>query len=59
MYPKCLFFQGDDDKFRFNDTSTYEGHLCQNGVQTWFCNGMSIMMSYSQDENRTVKFCHE
>ena len=26
----------DDDEFRFNDTSTHEGHLRQNGVLTWF-----------------------
>ena len=33
-------------ELRFNDASTHEGHLCQNGVLTWFCNGMAIMMSY-------------
>ena len=34
------FFQviNDDDEFRFNDASTHEGHLRQNGELTWFCN---------------------
>ena len=27
-----------DDEFRFNDVSTHEGHLRQNGELTWFCN---------------------
>ena len=27
----------DDDEFRFNDASTHEGHLRQNGELTWFC----------------------
>ena len=27
----------DDDEFRFNDASTHEGHLRQNGVLTRFC----------------------
>ena len=26
----------DDDEFRFNDTSTHEGHLHQNDISTWF-----------------------
>ena len=26
----------DDDEFRLNDVTTHEGHLCQNGVLTWF-----------------------
>ena len=25
----------DDDDFRFNDTSTHEGHLHQNGILMW------------------------
>ena len=36
----------DDDEFRFNDTSTHEGHLRQNGELTWFCNDMIIMISH-------------
>ena len=35
----------DDDEFRFNDASTHEGHLRQNGELTWFCNETIIMMS--------------
>ena len=30
--------EDDDDEFRFNDASTHEGHLRQNGELTWFCN---------------------
>ena len=36
----------DDDESRFNDTSTHEGHLHQNGVLTWFCNEMAILISH-------------
>ena len=36
----------DDDEFRFNDASTYEGHLRQNGELTWFCNETIIMISH-------------
>ena len=36
----------DYDEFRFNDASTHEGHLRQNGVLTWFCYETAIMMSY-------------
>ena len=39
-------FDDDDDEFRFNDISTHEGHLHQNGELTWFCNETIIMMSY-------------
>ena len=35
----------DDDEFRFNDASTHEGHLRQNGELTWFCSETIIMMS--------------
>ena len=35
----------DDDEFRFNDASTHEGHLRQNGELTWFCNETIIMIS--------------
>ena len=38
--------ESDDDEFRFNDTSTHEGHLHQNGVLTWFYNKMAIMISH-------------
>ena len=33
----------DDDEFRFNDASTHEGHLRQNGELTWFCNETVII----------------
>ena len=36
----------DDDEFRFNDASTHDGHLHQNGVLTWFCNETIIMISH-------------
>ena len=36
----------DDDEFRFNDASTHEGHLRQNGKLTWFCNETAIKVSY-------------
>ena len=42
----CGGQRGDDDEFRFNDASTHEGHLRQNGELTWFCNETIIMMSY-------------
>ena len=38
----------DDDKFRFNDASTHEGHLRQNGELTWFCNETIIMISHKK-----------
>ena len=43
---RLLVVLNDDDEFRINDASTHEGHLRQNGVLTWFCNEMVIMMSY-------------
>ena len=36
----------NDDEFRFNDASTHEGHLRQNGKLTWFCNETVIMISH-------------
>ena len=30
----------------FNDASTHEGHLRQNGELTWFCNETIIMISH-------------
>ena len=36
----------DDDEFRFNDASTHEGHLRQNGELTWLCNETIIMISH-------------
>ena len=36
----------DDDEFRFNDASTHEGHLRQNGKLTWFCNETAIKVSH-------------
>ena len=41
-----LQLQDDDDEFRFNDASTHEGHLRQNGELTWFCNETIIMISH-------------
>ena len=41
---KCLV--DDDDEFRFNDASTHEGHLRQNGKLTWFCNETAIKVSH-------------
>ena len=39
--------QHDDyDEFRFNDASTHEDHLHQDGVLTWFCDETAIMKSY-------------
>ena len=35
-----------DDEFGFNDTSTHEDHLRQNGVLLWFCNETAIMVSH-------------
>ena len=35
----------DDDEFRFNNASTHEGHLRQNGILTLFCNDTAIMIS--------------
>ena len=35
-----------DDEFRFNDASTHEGHLRQNGELTWFCSETIIMISH-------------
>ena len=32
-------------EFRFNDASTHEGHFCQNGKLTWFCNETAIKIS--------------
>ena len=36
----------DDDEFRFNDASTHEGHLRQNGKLIWFCNETAIKISH-------------
>ena len=36
----------DDDEFRFNDASTHEGHLRQNGELTWFCSETIIMIRH-------------
>ena len=43
--PRFVFkWVNDDDEFRFNDASTHEGHLRQNGELTWFCNETIIMI---------------
>ena len=36
----------DDDEFRFNDASTHEGHLRQNGVLTRVFNETSMIRSH-------------
>ena len=36
----------NDDELGFNDASTHESHLRQNGVLTWFCNETAIIMSH-------------
>ena len=41
-----IFDNDDDDEFRFNDASTHEGHLRQNGELTWFCSETIIMVSH-------------
>ena len=48
MSSECLIMlnDDDDDEFRFNDASTHEGHLRQNGELTWFCNETIIMISH-------------
>ena len=44
---KIVFgYDDDDDEFRFNDASTHEGHLRQNGELTWFCSETIIMVSH-------------
>ena len=41
-----LIFEYNDNEFRFNDTSTHENHLRQNGILTWFCNEMASMTMF-------------
>ena len=36
----------DDNEFRFNDVSTQEGHLRQNGILTGFGIETAIMISH-------------
>ena len=47
-------FYSDDEQFRFNDVSTHEGHLLQNGTLSYFCNEMAIMMTLCYNEQ-----CHK
>ena len=58
LVPSVLSCTGsyDDDAFRFNDASTHEGHLRQNGELTWFCNETVIMMSYMHKMNGSYVF---
>ena len=35
----------DDDEFRYNNASTHEGCLRQNGILTWFCIETATMLS--------------
>ena len=43
---RLVWYLDDDDEFRFNDASTHEGHLRQNGELTWFCSETIIMISH-------------
>ena len=36
----------DDDELGFNDASTHEGHLCQNGIFTCFSIERAVMVSH-------------
>ena len=47
----------NDDEFRFNDASTHEGHLRQNGELTWFCNETIIMISHRPWSNAAIWAC--
>ena len=47
---------GDDDAFRFNDASTHEGHLRQNGKLIWFCNETAIKISHIDSSDWTLSF---
>ena len=47
VYYRIVHAHDDDDEFRFNDASTHEGHLRQNGELTWFCNETIIMISHT------------
>ena len=40
------FTRRDDDEFRFNDASTHEGHLRQNGILTRVFNETSMLISH-------------
>ena len=53
--PLFLPENDDDDEFRFNDASTHEGHLRQNGKLTWFCNETAIKVSYSSWKKKIKK----
>ena len=46
-------FWRSDDEFRFNDASTHEGHLRQNGELTWLCNETIIMISHKCIKSKT------
>ena len=37
----------DDDEFKFNDASTHEGHLRQNGELPWFCSETMLLKEQS------------
>ena len=41
----------DRYEFRFKDMSTHKSHLHQNGILTWFCNEMAIIMSIMMDSS--------
>ena len=46
IYIDLISTDNDDDEFRFNDASTHEGHLRQNGELTWFCSETIIMIRH-------------
>ena len=45
MYFCITLNNDDDDEFRFNNASTHEGHLRQNGELTWFCSETIITLN--------------
>ena len=49
-------FADDDDEFRFNDASTHEGHLRQNGELTWFCSETIIMIRHRSFADLNLKY---
>ena len=54
FFDKSKWLEHDDDEFRFNDASTHEGHLRQNGELTWFCSETIIMISHKCIKCKTI-----
>ena len=42
----------DDSEFRFNNTSTHEGHFCQNGKLIWFGIETAIIILRTEHEEQ-------